>query len=271
SIIKFAAKISSLYCPRGPVVCQKGFDSEILVKSLVTLGKEKEALFFRFDPPVEGLSGIDSKKIRSVTSVQPKETLLVDLKRDKKELLARMHHKTRYNLRLAERKGVEIETSFGSFEKVWSVFEQTAKRGGFRLHSKEYYQQMLEALQGETKAFLAVATYKDEILAANLMIDFNEVRTYLHGASSNKHRDLMAPYLLHWKLIEDAKDQGLAYYDWWGVAPEHEPKHPWAGISRFKLGFGGERIIYPGTYDLVIDPLWYSVYTLARTGFRKFR
>lgn len=121
-------------------------------------------------------------------------------------------------------------------------------------------------------AFLAIAKHENDILATNIMIDFGDTRTYLHGASSNVKRNLMAPYLLHWELMKDAQSKGIKFYDWWGIAPIDAPAdHPWAGISRFKRGFGGEEVEYPGTFDLVLHPIKYRFYQFIRSLRRRMK
>lgn len=239
-----------LYCPRGPL----GFSAD----HLRVLGKSEEALFVRYEPVAKG----EGKKI---ANIQPADTLITDLAQDEDVLLAKMHHKTRYNIRLAEKKGVEVNIASTDFDEAWTLFEVTGKRGGFGLHSKEYYQKMLEVLrEDDCQAFLATASFKGEVLAATIMIDCHGTRTYLHGASSNEKRELMAPHLLHWKLLQDAKAKGLNAYDWWGIAPEGAENHLWAGVTRFKKGFGGDMVSYPGAFELPIDKFWYALYSLAK-------
>ena len=202
---------------------------------------------------------------RKTIDLDPADTVITDLSVSEEDLLAAMHHKTRYNIGLAKRHGVHVHVSSVDFDNVWKLFEQTASRGQFRLHPRDYYENMLSTLSGgECKAFLATASYEHEVIAANVMVDFNGVRTYLHGASGSQHRKIMAPYLLHWELMRDAKTHGLTHYDWWGVAPENAKHHPWAGISRFKRGFGGEEVGSPGTFDLVNKKFVYKLYQLAR-------
>ncbi len=117
----------------------------------------------------------------------------------------------------------------------------------------------------DLKASLAVAQYQNHVIAANIVLDFNGARTYLHGATSNLHRNVMAQYALHWFLIKDAKQKGFKVFDFWGVAPENASvKHAWAGISRYKRGWGGREISMPGTYDAPVKRTWYCLYTLAR-------
>lgn len=247
---------SYTYCPRGPIVSG---DFKIKPRDLK---KSLGGVFFRFEQTDEKL--FDEAKL--VSEIQPSHTLITDLSLSEEELLKNMHEKTRYNIRLATKKKVRVAFQSASFEEVWKLFEQTSTRGGFRLHGKTYYEKMIENLgSGDCKAFLATAWHDEDLLAANIMIDFDKTRTYLHGASSNKKRNLMGPYLLHWELMRSAKSEGMKEYDWWGVAPEGADKnHPWSGISRFKRGFDGEEIAYHGTYDLVFDSIKYSFYRLLQ-------
>src|SRR6185503_9064521 len=132
------------------------------------------------------------------------------------ELLAAMHHKTRYNIRVAQKHGVEIRLN-DTLADAWTLFEETAKRDGFRLHERHYYESMVDRLRaGACRAFIATAVYNGRPIAVTGMIDYGGMRTYLHGASSNEERNVMAPYLLHWELMRDAKAKGLKGYDWWG-------------------------------------------------------
>jgi lipid II:glycine glycyltransferase (peptidoglycan interpeptide bridge formation enzyme) len=242
------------YCPRGPVV--EG-DFSAAVRELTET--VDSVLFFRFDPSIK----TDLPALKTI-DLQPAHTWITDLT-SAQELLASMHPKTRYNINLAQRHDVQIKVDTHSLDDVWPLFEATSGRGKFRLHAKFYYKKMLETLgEGDCHAHLVTAFFENKPVAANIVIDFADVRTYLHGASSYAHRALMAPYLLHWFLIKDAIEQGMKMYDWWGIAPTNQPDHPWAGVTRFKKSFPGREISYPGTYDLVKRPGWYKVYQLAR-------
>ena len=195
-----------LYCPKGPII---GHQAPLLSKEGAR-GWSQTAAFVRIEPSIAPTD----RRARKTIDIQPSHTLITDLTKVSDELLAAMHEKTRYNLRLAERKGVTIELHSSDFSAAWPLFETTGTRGGFRLHDRAYYEAMLSKLpppsQGEVwggnaSAFLAVAKFEGKVVAANLMVDFGKTRTYLHGASSDEHRNVMAPFLLHWKLIEDAK------------------------------------------------------------------
>jgi len=247
---------SYLYIPKGLIVKNQEQFEEVLD---TLLSERKNPTFLRFEP--EQLP--ENLKAKKTIDVQPAHTLITDLTKPETTLLENMHHKTRYNIGLAERKDVQVCMGVDSIDSVWPLFEATAKHGNFSLHSKSYYEAMTKV------AFLATAKYEDRIVAANLMIDFDGVRTYLHGASSPEHRKLMAPYILHWDLMVDAKSKGIGTYDWWGIAPENQKHHKWAGITRFKKGFGGEEVSSPGTFDFVSKPFVYKLYKLARKIYRR--
>lgn len=253
------------YCPRGPL-------GHEMFESLPERSELSYAAFIRFEPLEAPPKLFGARK---VGEVQPAQTLIVDLKKDPEALLAGMHEKTRYNIRLAERKGVRVfaagadEAAFGVF---WDLMSETAERDRFHAHGREYYRGMLDVLEGDPaerdglrpKARLLFAEHDGRVLAANLMLYFGGTATYLHGASSRERREVMAPYLLHWKAMETARAAGCDRYDFWGVAPEGVENHPWAGVTRFKRGFGGTYVSYPGTYDLPIGKGWYWAYRVAQ-------
>ena len=250
-----------LYVPRGPV----GESNSNEVDMAKLLRARTESMFVRLDANtiIEG---------SKTSEVQPATTLITDLDDPTPDIMAAMHSKTRYNIRLAQKKGVEVKIgSIGeAFEAFVKLTEATYKRHGVGAHSRKHYEAILEAFDGSgdaPRAFMAVAKHDGEILAANMMVDLNGTRTYLHGASSGHKKNLMAPYLLHWKLMEDAKAEGLHAYDWWGIAPEDELDHKLAGVGRFKRGFGGEIVTSPTTVDIVQSAMWYKLYRIVQ----KFR
>ncbi|MBP9828258.1 peptidoglycan bridge formation glycyltransferase FemA/FemB family protein [Patescibacteria group bacterium] len=211
-----------------------------------------------------GLPVFSGKKVHDR---QPAVTTVLDLTKSYESLLAGMKSKTRYNVRLAEKKGVTIKVGgvelFTEFAELMKV---TAERDGFSIHELQRYKTMLEVVNDEDiQSYLAIAFYNDKPLAANLMIDAFDTRTYLHGASSNDERQVMAPYALHAYLIRDAQEKGMRTYDFWGVAPtDDDEKHAWHGITRFKMGFGGDRLIMPGTYEIPIQRFAYFLYRTAK-------
>lgn len=259
------------------------------IKDPRALAAQHGVFFIRYEPVTRSEVASDSFP---TVHVSPPTTLIVDLTKSEAELLAAMHEKTRYNIRLAERKGVKCQRSnVKGFNVFWDLLEETARRDGFRTHARSYYERMLEIPWVE----LWTAEWDGKVLAAGLWACFGDTVTYLHGASSSEERNVMAPYLLHWQVMADVKRRGFKAYDFWGVSRsekqtallragepgfvmsrEARPRNPgesrgWAGMTRFKTGFGGEVVEYPGTFDLPIAKFWYRIYKLIRTALRAGR
>ena len=212
------------------------------------------------------------------TSIQPRQTTLLDLHKTEEELLAAMHSKHRYNIRLAEKKGVTVQIYSENLQEMfpdfWRLLVDTAKRQGFRTHSPEYYSQLLKNLEPEGMAHLVFACLDNKPLATMILVTYGGIATYLHGGSSEEHKEYMAPYLLQWRAIQHAKALGCTTYDFWGTHAvfddaeniwKPELGHASAGVTRLKLGFGGEVKEYPGAFDVILDPFWYSAYKALRT------
>ncbi len=123
---------------------------------------------------------------------------------------------------------------------------------------------MAPKMKGSFELALWFAEVGGQPAAAAIVAYYGGTATYLHGASMAELRQHMAPYLLHWEIMRDAKARGFCTYDFWGVAPTDDPGHPWAGITRFKTGFGGWRVNYLGAWELPLRPVWYSLYRTAR-------
>jgi lipid II:glycine glycyltransferase (peptidoglycan interpeptide bridge formation enzyme) len=192
--------------------------------------------------------------------------LLLDLKQSEDDLLRQMHSKTRYNIRIAIRHGVTVaeETNTDGLTIFCAMAREIESRGGFHYHKEKYYQKMLEVLGKEQGIALIVARHNGEPLAAGIFIKSGKTFTYAHGASYKKKAHVMAPHLLHWEAIVQAKSLGFQLYDFFGVAPNEDPKHPWAGISRFKRGFGGSEQHYLGAWDTIFDVIGYRSLNAAK-------
>lgn len=232
--------------------------------------KKTDAVFVHIESATP-IVGIDNyQPLRPASARLPEHTLVVDLSQSEEALLAAMHHKTRYNLRLAQKHGVTVRVgNEKEWPAVWEMFAATARRDGFSLHPKEYYQKMLASLAGpidageDCSAHLVIAEHEGDLLAGMILLRFGDTVTYLHGASADVKRNLMAPYLMHGEAMRIAKAAGCTSYDFWGIAPpEASASHSWGGITRFKTGFGGSRITLPGARELPLRPFWYTLYRL---------
>lgn len=255
---------SYVYIPRGPIGTTPKAEAWMLERLLgAAKTLNQRPIFFRVDAARPLLSTLYS--LRTIPDIQPSTTLITDLTLDTNALLAAMHHKTRYNIRLAQKRGVMVEA--GSLDAMASLTGATAKRHGITLHERRHFEAMLEHLHGENdapRAFVMQAVHEGDVLASALCVDFGTTRTYVHGASSDTKKSLMAPYALHGYLMQDAKRHGMTAYDWWGIAPEGDPHHRLAGVTRFKRGFGGEVVEFPRTQDVVLRPWLYRAYRLMR-------
>jgi len=268
---------SYFYSPHAPLIedsLATDKKKELLssyFKNIRSLAQKEKAIFYRLDPRIETSSktGKELKEIFSNLSlaqarkeVQPQETLLLDLQKDEEALLKEMHSKTRYNIRLSKRKGVTIRQSQNpkDINIFYKIAIETKLRDQFGIHSKDYYQKQLQAFTQDNAASLFIAELKGQPLAANIVFFDQDTATYLHGASSNLQRNVMAPHLLQWAQIRAAQTRGLKTYDFWGITQSQDPKHPWQGITRFKKGFGGQEISYLGAFDFIISPFWYKIY-----------
>lgn len=257
---------SYLYIPRGPVDCPR----EVLNRLIEPLlQRDRGIVFIKFEPMSEDMISVGTRKVRGF---QPEHTNIIDLKKNEKELLSQMHEKTRYNIRLAEKKGVIITEGSSSdrIDVFIDLLNQTAQRDRFHLHDDSYYRSMISHFESKldnTKTpnlRLYLAEFEREYIAGALVMYFGDTAVYLHGASGQKHRNVMAPYLLHWSIIRQAREMGFAMYDLGGIAPQGDEAHPWTGITRFKKGFGGDDFNYLGTYDIPVRPILYGLYRLAK-------
>jgi lipid II:glycine glycyltransferase (peptidoglycan interpeptide bridge formation enzyme) len=205
--------------------------------------------------------------------VQPRRTLVVDLQGEAEVLLGRMKQKTRYNVRLAERKGVRVRAGGeADLPAFYRLMEETARRDGFAVHSGAYYEAAHELFVSRGRGCLLLAEHEGHLLAGLVAMAFGQTACYMYGASSGEGRELMPTYLLQWEAMLWAREQGCLTYDLWGVPDADEETLEagftsrsdglW-GVYRFKRGFGGRLVRTIGAWDLVYAPLRYRLYTLA--------
>jgi peptidoglycan pentaglycine glycine transferase (the first glycine) len=209
-------------------------------------------------------------------AIQPRSTIWLDLAGSPDDWLARMRQKTRYNVRLAARKGVTIrDATEADLPAFVRLLAQTGSRDGFAVHSTEYYTTGYHLLVNAGAARLLLATHEDEVLAGILVAAFGASAWYLWGASGDAGRERMPNHLLQWEAMQWAAARGCRTYDLWGI-PDEVGRAPqdftetvndrsgglW-GVYRFKQGFGGQVVSYVGAWDYVYAPLWYAAYRLA--------
>ncbi len=241
--------VRSWYIAHGPL----GEESAcmFLIQHVRELAKKKGITFVHVEPLTSTNVVVNHSPIENT---QPRHSLILDISPSIEEVMEGMHQKTRYNIRLSMKKGVEVrEISWD--KQVWNLFQETARRDGFSLHSEDHYMKMIES-----EHVILLGAYKDDVvLGAHILIIFGGRAVYSHGGSSNSHREYMAPYLLHYMGIQRAQEKGCKEYDFWGI-----DTHKWPGVTRFKKGFGGNEIMYPPAYSMVIKPLIYFLYRVYK-------
>lgn len=257
------------YAPRGPIFKRgSSVKSRELESFLFSELKRlySRLVFIRIEPENVLEIGAEDKgkfKVEKTLDLQPANTLILNLSKSEEEILKAMLPKTRYNIRLAEKKGVKIIEatpvlfSDSGFSEFWRLASLTSERDNFRLHGEKHYKNLISSGGEFIKLYLA--EYEGKYLAAGLFCFFEGQVTYLHGASDNDYRNVMAPYLLHFEVMRQAKAARYQTYDFYGI-----DEKKWPGVTRFKKGFGGELKTYPGTFDVVVKPMIYWFYNILR-------
>lgn len=257
-----------LYCPRGPLA-DTPEALQALFAAVRELGKKAGVMYVKADPNLYHFPDDPKKyaeKYDPGTTLQPQQTLVLDTAQAPDDMLVEMHQKTRYNIRLAEKKQVAVRWGMtdADLNEFLRLMHQTSERQGIRLHDDRYYQKLFSTLRDAGLAELILGEYNGAVRAAHMIIWHGTTATYLHGGSDDSTKDAMVPYLLQWETIKRAHQRGMKEYDLWGVAPEDMPTHKWAGITRFKRGFGGRLVVFPGSLNSILQPQWYQAYRLAK-------
>ncbi len=256
------------YFPKGPMPTKR------MIEKLRDLAGQKRAIFIQLEPNVlsakkSRFSILDSRFLRpSHRPLFTRYTFLLDLTKSEDELLKAMHPKTRYNIKVAQKHGVIVkeDNSPEALEKYLALSQETTTRQHFYAHNETYHRTLWAVMRSAGVAHLFTATYGKTILAAWIVFVWNDTVYYPYGASSRLYRETMAPTLMLWEIARWAKLKGLKYFDLWGaLGPTPDPKDPWFGFHRFKQGFSPQFIEFVGSYDLIIRPFLYYLYTIADT------
>jgi len=207
---------------------------------------------------------------RAAHCVQPQSTVILNLGANEKQLLANMRRKTRYNIKLAARRGVKITRHVGRsaiarLDQWYRLYQETAARDRISVHSMAYYERLLGIgeFPRQPRLSLYIAEHHKDILAGIIVARFGDRTTYMYGASGALKRELMPNHLLQWTAIRDAKAEGASEYDFFGIPRSNNPKHPMYGLWRFKSGFGGRIFHYLGAWDYSYRPVLYRLFRCA--------
>jgi lipid II:glycine glycyltransferase (peptidoglycan interpeptide bridge formation enzyme) len=262
------------YFPKG------NLPTEEVLQDLKDTGEKNFISFVQLEPnvpktQVANFKFEDKKIIKSFHPLFTRFTFILDLTKNEDELLKNMHQKTRYNIKLSDKKNVkvEIDNRDKAFEEYIKLTKETTKRQKFYAHDENYHRLMWETLKtqknvielNKLQAHLMKATYKNKTLVTYILFTFKDKLYYPYGASSDEYREVMASSKTMWEAIKWGKSLGLKTFDMWGAANVREPKtnNPYYGFHRFKQGFGAELIEFMGSFDLIINPLNYRLLHVA--------
>ena len=265
------------YLAKGPVGVQElPFDSPAwadLWREVDAVCRQRHAVFLMVEPDIWRTESAEQAPPPpgfkpAGQSIQPLRTILVDLAGSEDQLLARMKQKTRYNIRLAQKRGVLVHP-WNDLNAFFRLMTTTGDRDEFGVHSQDYYTHAYELFQPHSQCELMVAVYEEQPLAAIMVFIRGKRAWYFYGASADAHRELMPTYLLQWEAIRWARSQGCSQYDLWGVPDASEDTleanftdrsdQLW-GVYRFKRGFGGQVQRARGPWDRVYRTAWYRLY-----------
>jgi len=249
------------------------FPSKEVLDFLYHYGKKNKIIFIKIEPYVNKFQILNPKfqtknkkyKIqKSPHPLFPDWTQILDISKSEEELLKNMHQKTRYNIKLAQKKGVVVkeDSSNNGFKIFSKLYFETCKRQGYFGHNLKYHQIVWKNLKNKI-AHILIAYYQDKPLAAYQIWIYKNIAYYTYGGSSEKYRNFMGANLLMWEAIKLAKNLGAEKFDMWGsLPPNYQKNHSWAGFTRFKQGYGGKFVEMIGSFDLVINPFFYKIYNL---------
>jgi len=262
------------YIPKGPVIDWQDTSAvRLALNDLKQFARRKRTIFLRIEPDAPYHHSIEQHFLKTGfvigKAIQPTTTIVIDITPSENTILAAMKSKTRYNIRLASRKGITVRMGNGADIPQFHMLSQiTAERDGFAIHSLLYYQKVFGQFPSENRALL-MAEYQGECLASLMVFAWHGKAYYLYGASSNAYRNKMPTYLLQWEAIKWAKSNGCHAYDLWGI-PDENPETLEAefqnrsdglwGIYRFKRGFGGQIVQSVGAYDHVYSSVLYFLF-----------
>jgi len=310
---KIAFNKNYLYSVFGPIFDFKNEKvSQILFNEIDKIAKKEKSISCKIGPIIP-LQSVDENSLNGLRILkkyfkkykfypshtqqqQPLDVLILNLINSEEEILNQMKHKGRYNIHLAQKRGVKIFSSVDTeidLDIFYNLTKETTERNNFFCYPKEYYKKMVEIL-GEKKLIkIFIAKLNNQPLATAIIIFYGSKAVYYYGGSANEKREVMAPYLLHWEIIKEVKKRGCKTYDFWGIIPEpwlNEKnqwkvnlgnkilnfkteqeakkycleKHPFKGITQFKEKFGGQRVSYPGIFEKIYHPFWFNFFKYGK-------
>ncbi len=274
----FPLRFHYFYFPRGPIFKKEIDDSEL--NSLINIFKQgrvasKKTISFKIEPNENYSEKLEQVLFRAgfkkAKSIQPQETIILNLDNTEEVLLREMEHDTRYAIRYSIRQGVEIiksetlEDKEKLFEKFWDIFKETNTKHNLKAYDKAYYKKLSE-IDGKLKSYIYLAQINGQSIASAIFLSYGSETFYMFAGSRTGFAKFNAPSLIIWTAIRDFKLKGFKTLDLWGVS---DTNTKWLGVTRFKRGFGGKSIKYIGTYEYVLNKFNYYIFNLIKFILRK--
>lgn len=280
-----SARLSILYAPKGPLLdwANESLRNRVL-NDLQTLAKKQGAIFLKIDPDLVLGTGVPAREDDVVDNggqvvmselqrrgwryssdqIQFKNTVLIDLQSTEDEMLAHMKQKTRYNIRLAEKKGVVLRVgTSGDLGMLYKMYAETSVRDGFVVRDEGYYRTVWNLFMNSSDPACEplIAEVDGEPVAAIFVFYFAGRAYYVYGMSRDAHREKMPAYLLQWEAMKRARAKGCTVYDLWGAPEVFDESDSLWGVYRFKEGLGGKVVRTLGAWDFAPSPFWYKLYS----------
>jgi len=266
--------IAVAYVPKGPLLDWADLGlAEHVLRHIEAAARRAHAIFVKIDPDVRADADIGQQVCAllrrrgwrpSAEQIQYRNTLISDLTADEEAMLAAMKPKWRYNIRLAERRGVIVRAGTAAdLPTFYAMYAATGSRDGFLVRPFGYYQAIWERFLRDDLGHLLLAEVAGQPVAGLFLFRFGPTAWYFYGASTDRHRELMPNHALQWEALRRARAAGCTRYDWWGAPDALDERDPMWGVYRFKQGFGGEFTPWIGAWDHPTSPPAYWLYTVA--------
>jgi len=299
----FAKRGTFLFIPHGPVVIEgiSGQDKkeilELILVQLSDIARKEKASFIRVSPIF--LKNEENENVfldlgfrPAPIHMHPETTWELDITLPEEKLLMNMRKTTRYLIRQAEKNPdiqIVISNKIEDLKLFWPVYQNTAKRHHFVVFSEKYLEIEFKSFSDSKEIMLFLGKYKEQVVSVAVFVFWQDMCFYHHSGSLSDYNKIPVSYLLQWQVIKEAKNMGCRTYNFWGIAPEIEteadaqkfypPKfylgkfrrarHPWAGLSLFKMGFGGYKKNYVKTQDFIISKKYWINYVIESIRKRK--
>ncbi len=265
-----------LSCPHGPIIKNEYLKSKdrklTILEGFLTeirkIAKKEKAVFLRLSPiwdrNEENINIFKKSGFRNAPiHLHPDLTWELDIQPSEEDLLMNMRKTHRYLIRKAQKDEnikIELGQNIDNIKLFNNIYKETFERRHFVPYSLDYLENEFKVFQPDNQIIIFLGKYQNEVISTGIIVYWQELAFYHHGATSLKYPKIPIAYLMQMEIIREAKKRGCKKYNFWGIAPEDNPNHPWAGFTLFKKGFGGYRKEYVKTQDLPLSLKYWPIF-----------